>query len=584
MADKDKLHNPGYSGGFDFQRFGQIFSPRTSEELMGVAQSPMSAAVPPGYAPGAWAYQQSNPPDPNAPSMPASAPPTAPPPPPVPQGVGYPSAHPEAPGASKAPSDPIEAAMARVVTGDPNVSAQDMEIYDRMVQMRAAQAGATGASAHTVQRSQTVLPQAYRDSLAREGQIAERAAQRTESVAGQVAEVGAQDATAAVAHADELKALAAERAKNQAEQAAYIEKFQIDRDKATAEYEKAATSIDPNRLMHGKQWMGALAMAFGAYGATLGRTQNYAQQIIDQAISRDVDAQKFAVAAKEKKLSFMQQVYQDNLAKFKSQDAALEATKADGNGIMAAYAEARAKKLKGTQDAVNIQNQADQFRLNQQARETNARQLEAQTVSESNTSQSGVASGAAGKPKTAAEVLKERAEAQLSTRKAADDTGVTTEDRSHYNKVLEQVAAFGRSLEAGKRLRTLNDSTTELGRKYPMSDDAHRHAVTQDEYEGEMLQAQSGLNVSPSERERKINALTGNSYTSHSRNVALDESLKASVNAIAANIATLPAALKADALKRVQQTKFLKPEDIKAILDMSTPATTAQQGADLGLR
>jgi len=53
--------------------------------------------------------------------------------------------------------------------------------------------------------------------------------------------------------------------------------------------------VDPNRLFRDNPIAGigaAIATALGAYGAALAGTQNFAQQIIDNAIARDIDAQK----------------------------------------------------------------------------------------------------------------------------------------------------------------------------------------------------------------------------------------------------------------------------------------------------
>lgn len=57
--------------------------------------------------------------------------------------------------------------------------------------------------------------------------------------------------------------------------------------------------VNPNKWFEDRGVIGtigaALAQALGAYGATLGRTPNFTQQIIDQAVSRDVAAQRDAV-------------------------------------------------------------------------------------------------------------------------------------------------------------------------------------------------------------------------------------------------------------------------------------------------
>lgn len=83
---------------------------------------------------------------------------------------------------------------------------------------------------------------------------------------------------------------------------AVAEEAKADAQRAEVEYDTARqefrnSKIDPNRMFHGplgtfKLLGTAIAQAAGAYGATLGRTQNFAQQIIQSAIDRDISAQQ----------------------------------------------------------------------------------------------------------------------------------------------------------------------------------------------------------------------------------------------------------------------------------------------------
>jgi hypothetical protein len=62
----------------------------------------------------------------------------------------------------------------------------------------------------------------------------------------------------------------------------------------------AAQRVDPNRLFHGKNGAAvaigsALMAGLGAYGSTLARGPNYAQQIIQSAIDRDIASQTDAI-------------------------------------------------------------------------------------------------------------------------------------------------------------------------------------------------------------------------------------------------------------------------------------------------
>jgi hypothetical protein len=76
---------------------------------------------------------------------------------------------------------------------------------------------------------------------------------------------------------------------------AHVDQQQAVRDQALKEY--TGTKIDPERVFAGgagfaRRLGAALASAAGAWGATVGHTQNFAQQTIDNMISRDIAAQE----------------------------------------------------------------------------------------------------------------------------------------------------------------------------------------------------------------------------------------------------------------------------------------------------
>jgi hypothetical protein len=71
---------------------------------------------------------------------------------------------------------------------------------------------------------------------------------------------------------------------------------EIDRENKAA----AAQKVDPNRLFHGKNGaaaaiVSAVAQGLGAFGSSLSRAPNYAQQIIQGAIDRDIASQVDAI-------------------------------------------------------------------------------------------------------------------------------------------------------------------------------------------------------------------------------------------------------------------------------------------------
>lgn len=83
---------------------------------------------------------------------------------------------------------------------------------------------------------------------------------------------------------------------------AHVDQAQAVRDQALKEY--TSTKIDPNRIFSGsggtfKSIAAALAAGAGAYGAAINHTQNFAQQVIDNAIGRDVAAQEADLRTKK---------------------------------------------------------------------------------------------------------------------------------------------------------------------------------------------------------------------------------------------------------------------------------------------
>lgn len=95
---------------------------------------------------------------------------------------------------------------------------------------------------------------------------------------------------------------ATQQAKDRMQQeAAARQSAMKDADEADAQSKQRAIDlgnrkIDPMRVWHNasvpQQILGALAMAFGAFGAALAKTPNFAMQMIQGAVDRDIDAQK----------------------------------------------------------------------------------------------------------------------------------------------------------------------------------------------------------------------------------------------------------------------------------------------------
>jgi hypothetical protein len=83
---------------------------------------------------------------------------------------------------------------------------------------------------------------------------------------------------------------------------AQVNEAQMRRDQALKDYSGA--KVDPDRIFSGdfggvRRIGSAIAAAMGAYAATVGKTQNFAQQIIDNQISRDIAAQEADIRIKK---------------------------------------------------------------------------------------------------------------------------------------------------------------------------------------------------------------------------------------------------------------------------------------------
>lgn len=97
--------------------------------------------------------------------------------------------------------------------------------------------------------------------------------------------------------------------------------------------------IDPNRIFSGeggsfRQGMMALAQAFGALGAAYARTPNFAQQIVQSTIDRDIAAQKAELGKKQNQLSFYIQQGHDLMSAERMQRADEMDTFAAGLGSL----------------------------------------------------------------------------------------------------------------------------------------------------------------------------------------------------------------------------------------------------------
>ncbi len=137
----------------------------------------------------------------------------------------------------------------------------------------------------------------------------------------------------------------------QLRQQQYSEKFNQDFDRKNAEV--ASFRVDPNRVLRKAGTSAALAVAMGEFGSTIAGGSNTALDIVNDAVHRDIDAQKSAYESKKTGLAGMQSTYARNMAEFKDEQLARDATYSQS---LEAVKMKIASITEGTQNAVAVAN------------------------------------------------------------------------------------------------------------------------------------------------------------------------------------------------------------------------------------
>lgn len=225
-------------------------------------------------------------------------------------------------------------------------------------------------------RRQAVAEKAYQSALAEE--------KRANS---DMAELAAQKA-AEQAHLQEQGMLQQNRLEAQAAETAQARKGAQDHARGIVTQlaqKQAATAFDPDRLTKSMGEAGnigaAIAIAMGQFGAALTHTQNGAQGIIENAISRNIDAQKEAYNRGETALGHARSDYHDLISQGLTEKQAEDALRAAawtrvqrqvdvvGAGYGGPEAQQRAKQLnamagmKAAEHGEAVVQQADQHQL-----------------------------------------------------------------------------------------------------------------------------------------------------------------------------------------------------------------------------
>lgn len=170
-----------------------------------------------------------------------------------------------------------------------------------------------------------------------------------------------------IAAADEASKLAAEQfeaqKRIQAEEGARMADLQkqVTReqqlvDKAFADY--SSSKVNPDRIYANpvSRIAHVLAAAGGAYAATIAKTPNFAQQIIDQQISRDIAAQEAAIKLKGEKANNL-------LSNLRQSGMSLEQSRAVARGIQVQYEAKQLAALRAKNTVPALQSQYDKIDL-----------------------------------------------------------------------------------------------------------------------------------------------------------------------------------------------------------------------------
>jgi hypothetical protein len=114
--------------------------------------------------------------------------------------------------------------------------------------------------------------------------------------------------------------------------------------------------IDPTRVFQGDTYRAigaAIAAGIGAYASALTGQPNFALNIIDKAIDRDIDAQKEELLKKKGKVGEIRNAYQDNLQRFKDEEMAEAATRMQQTALTTLKYKEQLAKLGKTEAEIN---------------------------------------------------------------------------------------------------------------------------------------------------------------------------------------------------------------------------------------
>lgn len=421
-------------------------------------------------------------------------------------------------------------------------------IFDDLLALDAAQRQAAGAgtgglsSTTTTRTKQNDSPELARLRAERE-QYEANMGERMRQTATAAEENGLAQSRALALRAEAVGQEAVGMQERQQAQTVELQKRQGEVDKASREYVKAAKDIDPNRFMSGGRGvLAAIAMAAGAYGATLGRTQNFAQQIIESAIDRDLQAQHMALNAKKDAMTMTQQAFQNYRAIYQDDAAARAAVRGLAYEAHAANLGSLAAKFSGKEQRANILNQRDQFMMQsnmykQQAAEMAAGRIQTSTTTQSGGAVGGNASDVIGRLGQIADVAK-----KLEEQRGAG--GPNKSDEAKLNEVSTIAGDYANVIKVGTQVQNLLQRTDgmlggNLERGTGLTKDSKTLATAMRQLRLAIINASSGKAFTEAERVEIKEMLDEGAWTNTGMREKLEQVQAYMASKVQAQISTL---------------------------------------------
>lgn len=348
-----------------------------------------------------------------------------------------------------------------------------------------------------------------------------------------------------------------------------LEALQGSLDKQRDDFVKTAAKVDPNRMLKsgGNQVMAGLAVALGAFGSAFTHGPNYALQIVNDSLNRDLEAQKAGVEAKREGLSLAQQAYAQKAQLFENKIAAQQAAKADVYDAYAAFMDEHSKRLAGTQQGVAAQQSADAFRAEGLAQRQNALALEAQTLNAKLVR-------TVGATPSSLDRMAKAAEAKLKIDKAfgGGTTNIPPQDRNLANKNIGQIGELASSLREIQNLSKENENSNVLSRTLGVGEGRTQNRAEEIAVQN-YTKAMTGSQHSDAEMARYAKVFNAG-FTADQKNVGLHQLTNNGVGRATTLFAEIPDALKPAAAQRLAGMGF-SPAQIQQIVSGKPPTSGA---------